>query len=506
MLASPAPRRNGWTTVVDACIAAHERGDAAAVRTLVERHPLHLFYHLEIPHLARILEDAVAVDPKLRDTAFALSLFVRSSRGGRFFEASVLDALATSNRAVQIAYMFDLRLQGRPVESLEYAKHRLGDLIPIQPVADAHDGWAQFVVVQRGTTAMLAGRMTEAIREFEDAQMRASTPGLEFLLRDTLVKHALVQATVGDPTLGSALLLRARAVPRTGSWVEPTIDAAHALAEAMLEPSPEKARAQLQTIDASALGEMWPFYAHAEYRVLDNSGAFAFASHRLEQLDALPFPRVDKQGYTGTVIPLALALNSIATGAPSLARQYLERVDPDFVLCGIVKALLELQTGALPKAISLATELRTSTRHLRRVELWRLSILADAHLRNGDEAMAITVLQQIDDLPGSVSRFEEQFFSLDLQGLAEQHVNAWPAGNTTEGAYMDQLIRLEGHFTDRELEIIRALPKSASRRALAESLFISENTLKTQLRSVFRKLEVGSREEAVSEAARRGLL
>jgi LuxR family maltose regulon positive regulatory protein len=41
---------------------------------------------------------------------------------------------------------------------------------------------------------------------------------------------------------------------------------------------------------------------------------------------------------------------------------------------------------------------------------------------------------------------------------------------------------------------------------IAEALFVSQNTVKTQLRSIYRKLGVSSRDEAVREARRQGLL
>ena len=61
-------------------------------------------------------------------------------------------------------------------------------------------------------------------------------------------------------------------------------------------------------------------------------------------------------------------------------------------------------------------------------------------------------------------------------------------------------------LTARELEILRELPSLATAEEIASTLFVSVNTVKTHLRSVYRKLGVDARRRAVVEARRLGLL
>jgi len=61
-------------------------------------------------------------------------------------------------------------------------------------------------------------------------------------------------------------------------------------------------------------------------------------------------------------------------------------------------------------------------------------------------------------------------------------------------------------LTEREMDILRLLPGSLSQRQLADSLFVTPNTLKTHLRAIYRKLGVQSRSEAVLGARRQGLI
>lgn len=61
-------------------------------------------------------------------------------------------------------------------------------------------------------------------------------------------------------------------------------------------------------------------------------------------------------------------------------------------------------------------------------------------------------------------------------------------------------------LTRREDELLDLLGKGLRNRELAQVLGISEDTVKTHLKSLFRKLDVSDRAEAVREAMRRGFL
>lgn len=60
-------------------------------------------------------------------------------------------------------------------------------------------------------------------------------------------------------------------------------------------------------------------------------------------------------------------------------------------------------------------------------------------------------------------------------------------------------------LTERESELLALLPTGMTNRELAAHLYISENTVKTQLRSLFAKLDVRNRVQAVAHT-RAGLL
>jgi DNA-binding NarL/FixJ family response regulator len=50
----------------------------------------------------------------------------------------------------------------------------------------------------------------------------------------------------------------------------------------------------------------------------------------------------------------------------------------------------------------------------------------------------------------------------------------------------------EAHLTDREVEIIRLIEKEYNNKQIAETLFISERTVETHRKNIFRKTGTGS--------------
>jgi DNA-binding NarL/FixJ family response regulator len=61
-------------------------------------------------------------------------------------------------------------------------------------------------------------------------------------------------------------------------------------------------------------------------------------------------------------------------------------------------------------------------------------------------------------------------------------------------------------LTEREIRVVQELSSGCSYAQAAASLYISVNTLRTHVRSVYRKLSVGSKTEAVMAALQLGLL
>lgn len=66
--------------------------------------------------------------------------------------------------------------------------------------------------------------------------------------------------------------------------------------------------------------------------------------------------------------------------------------------------------------------------------------------------------------------------------------------------------QLDGELTEREFDVLRLLGGELSTRQMAQNLYVAPSTVRTQIKSIYRKLGVSSRQQAVEEAVARGLL
>jgi LuxR family maltose regulon positive regulatory protein len=64
----------------------------------------------------------------------------------------------------------------------------------------------------------------------------------------------------------------------------------------------------------------------------------------------------------------------------------------------------------------------------------------------------------------------------------------------------------DGKLTERELAVLRLFDGELSHRQIGENLFVSINTIKSHVRSIYRKLGVSSREEALQQAREQALI
>lgn len=114
-----------------------------------------------------------------------------------------------------------------------------------------------------------------------------------------------------------------------------------------------------------------------------------------------------------------------------------------------------------------------------------------------------------DEIAASISSAAAGLFSFSAEmadafiSLFAENDSPGSAIENNSGSFEDPLIE---NLTPREAEILEMLGEGASNKSIASQLRISEHTVKFHVASIFGKLGVNTRTEAVTQALRRGLL
>jgi LuxR family maltose regulon positive regulatory protein len=93
----------------------------------------------------------------------------------------------------------------------------------------------------------------------------------------------------------------------------------------------------------------------------------------------------------------------------------------------------------------------------------------------------------------------------DAQEFVREEVLPLMSGEAINAATV-QSAGEEWELTDREMEVLALLSRGETNAEMAKTLFVSVNTVKTHLKKIFAKLDVGTRTEAVQAARQRGLI
>jgi DNA-binding NarL/FixJ family response regulator len=126
----------------------------------------------------------------------------------------------------------------------------------------------------------------------------------------------------------------------------------------------------------------------------------------------------------------------------------------------------------------------------------------DDHVFQGIKAGAQGYLLK-DSEPEDLSRAIHTVYAgntIIAPDLAQKMLNTFEDGRQAGSA------RLAPPLTERELEVIRALARGMSDRQIAQSLGISEKTVRNHTSNIYRKLHIFDRTQAVIYAVREGVI
>lgn len=204
----------------------------------------------------------------------------------------------------------------------------------------------------------------------------------------------------------------------------------------------------------------------------------------------------------------ARSVLELALGHPEAAEAVLER-DAGEVERRIGSARTQLWLGRHGAALQQLRPLADAVLSTRR-RAEAVALEAAALLRFSDEDRARSVVDHL----GAIVERSGLLLAAALLPAADvaRVTHALAALGYGEALALDRVVALvhptgpEVPLTPRETAVLATLMRHSSHSAIAEELTVSVNTVKSQLRSVYRKLRVSTRDEAIAIAVDRNLL
>jgi DNA-binding NarL/FixJ family response regulator len=132
------------------------------------------------------------------------------------------------------------------------------------------------------------------------------------------------------------------------------------------------------------------------------------------------------------------------------------------------------------------------------------------------QVLMLTISQHEEDLIGSIRAGASGYLlkNAEPETLHQTILQVAAGKSVLAPEVTSQVFRLvrsgqvgsSGVLSEREIEVLRILARGFTTVQTASELVISENTVKTHIRHILNKLEVGNRAEAVAKATKLGLL
>ncbi|MFV0435376.1 MAG: LuxR C-terminal-related transcriptional regulator [Leucobacter sp.] len=410
-----------------------------------------------------------------------------------------------------LAQMMASRISGDEESSIAHAKRLTNRIQNSRNTSREHpDGPLWYFHLQIGSTYLAAGSSSRALTEFAVSRQLAALTSLPDAERLVLGRAALTHAVRGSLSEAERALLNCRSLasasPAHRAAAEATENVADALVQAeRLSAEASEALSRLEPFDSFQM--TWAFALLARTRYLN---ATRHPDEALEIIHLTRETHPTQQGnfvldvYESATID-ALIANGEITEAAEVARSSLPHKAP---LTHLALVRLALHSADLETATRQLREVETSSKSGvgLRIEVALLTAWVQfARAGSLDEVTAARVLQY-----GLQTRNRRLFSYLPIQLIEEVKSFASEAEAASLTATLSGLshgdLPTRPKLTNSELRVLQALAQHQTTASIAKSFFVSPNTIKSHLQSLYRKLGCSTREQAVQEALRLGLV
>ncbi|WP_305092853.1 LuxR C-terminal-related transcriptional regulator [Prescottella sp. R16] len=364
-----------------------------------------------------------------------------------------------------------------------------------------------FIRMQWALTHQLAGNFPDSLAELGIAYRLGDAAGLNYIARNAAGNAALAWAFAGDHTRAQEWLALEHPHAPKDRWTDELTRVGGLVARMFLAldvgDAARAASALARLEQLPPVVELWPYLMYARCRhALSNQDPYRASAH-LAEVDSR------RRQASGTFV-----------------RSLVDAVEID----------VHLALGDGVRALRVATSAS-------RTQPWDVVASARAHLLTGRYSAALAACGRYDWLSTPYTRFQldallVQAVALHETGRAAAARRFWrhACGIADSSSYPTALYRFphtavgalaadtgipfprvrEGlahhpeirtpHLTSRELEVLRCLARRLRTVDIATQLHLSVSTVKSHLRTLYRKLDVHTRGDAVDAAHRLGLL
>lgn len=262
---------------------------------------------------------------------------------------------------------------------------------------------------------------------------------------------------------------------------------------------------------ARADDEFWAFAAHAENRYGLYWGDPVETDADLDRTWAEHGDRLVEGSTAQLLLTSDAADLAIILGQLSRAETALEKVPARSTWIAVSRARLALLAANPKHALLFILEGQARGRTERYGQLDLAVLRAATELALGRDADATASLLR------AIKQSEKSGVIVPFRLLPQETLEALTAlhpdaaafvsrHELTGTSYLAPYQAVAGALSERELVVLRALDPDATVEQVAKKLFVASNTVKAQLRSIYRKLNVSTRTEALLVAAELGLL
>jgi DNA-binding NarL/FixJ family response regulator len=205
----------------------------------------------------------------------------------------------------------------------------------------------------------------------------------------------------------------------------------------------------------------------------------------------------DRLVVTGSASALSEAPTDVSTG--QTAEVLLVNVGRESEF----RDLLEFLSEAAPEEIDFPAVVTLFSLELQSSEYLIRALKSGVRAVLPEDAAADEITAALTSAAAGLFSFSPEIAAGFLSLLAETNSSGSIVESGAERAFQDESIEA---LTPREGEILEMLGEGASNKSIASQLNISEHTVKFHVASIYGKLGVNSRTEAVTLALRRGLI